>query len=213
MGIKAQKFAGRSIHRLPRYKNPAGNYEWGRQVCKRIPLQRQETRPIAFCLAAEATRMILECVPMAGGVNLPERSPTDIRAMQACRFDPPLIQSQRPRPTRHAERAFQRCAIPAAEISSRSIGAVQKGHERCFRIARAPHGIIGQDKLAQALVEIRRRIRSHAHIGEAVWRRIGVGIEGREIDPPPPGQKPADDTSWLYASRVTSSRSPGTPPG
>src|SRR5690606_40819780 len=29
----------------------------------------------------------------------------------------------------------------------------------------------------------------------------------------PPGQKPAEDTSWLYASRVTSSGRWGIPPG
>ena len=55
--------------------------------------------------------------------------------------------ARRSRPTRHAHFTFECRTIPAAEVGGGLVGALKKRHQRRFRVARTPHGIVGQHKL------------------------------------------------------------------
>jgi hypothetical protein len=70
------------------------------------------------------------------------------------------------------------------------VGALEERHEGRFRVAGPADGIIGQHKLPEALVEI-GGLGCGARLGKTCGRGIGVGVEGREVDPcasrPEPG--------------------------
>jgi hypothetical protein len=66
-------------------------------------------------------------------------------------------------------------------------------------------GIVRQETFPELRVEV-RPIRHHLSVPKICRSGIGVGGKGRKSVPPPPGQKPAEETSSLYASRVPALR-------
>ena len=103
---------------------------------------------------------------------------------------------RRARPQRLADAAFERVGIPGAEPGGGLIRASEEPHQRRLRIGRGAHGVIGQHELAEARMKGRGR-RLDLTSAKPAGLGIGVGVECGEVDAPPPGQKPADDTSWL----------------
>ena len=103
---------------------------------------------------------------------------------------------KRTRPERFTGRTFERIAIPAAELSRGPVRVFEKSQQHRFRVGRCPHDLIGQQELTELPIEIGARGRWR-RLGEIFRDGVGIGVESGKSVPPPPGQKPAEETSWL----------------
>lgn len=71
--------------------------------------------------------------------------------------------------------------IPTTQFGGGLVSTLEKRHERPFRVARAPHGIIGQHEFAQTFFEI-SRVEFDMRVCKACRCRMGIRIEGGKID-------------------------------
>src|SRR5262249_41060496 len=84
----------------------------------------------------------------------------------------------RPGPVNFAQRAVQRRPIPVTEIRSRLVRALQECHESALGVRRRTHCGVWQNEFTQLLGK-ESLFRARGGGGEALGRRVGVGIERR----------------------------------
>src|ERR1051325_5598250 len=73
-------------------------------------------------------------------------------------------------------RAFERRPVPSAKVGGGAVGRIEKAEQGRIRILGEPDRVIIENELAQRRIETggaRRDLR----LGEAIGRRIGIGIE------------------------------------
>src|SRR5580704_9990822 len=187
-----------------------------KRVKRRRVMARSNPVDNASLLAPELTakppdhcRGTLHCVARELHRPSPKlRAPLDSRRL----LDPAHL-------PRNPNRTFQRLAVPASSLRCGRIRRGQKVQQQGVRFRGRAHGVIGQDELAQRLVEVgTRRYRS---IAEARRLRISIGIESslrkRLIARPKPGAAELVRIGFArdrvgqprYAARMTR----GGPPG
>jgi hypothetical protein len=108
-----------------------------------------------------------------------------------------LLSFQWPRSGRLAYGTFQCVTIPSSEVGCGAVCAPKKLHEYLLGAGRLSHNLERQKEFLEFLIvcALRRDLR----VGET-FRGLLLRLSG----------KPADETSWLYASRVTSSGKPSS---
>src|SRR5690625_4017912 len=89
--------------------------------------------------------------------------------------------SEGTRPQRDPRAALQVGAVPAGEIGGCTVAALQEGQQFRLGIVSLAYLLIGKDKLPELPVKIGRLWR-HSRLGKSLWGRVGVGIEGGEIE-------------------------------
>jgi len=107
--------------------------------------------------------------------------------------------------------ALQRIAVPMRVVGSRRVGALQEAEQE--RVAALPHGLAGQDELAQFLVVVaarRTRISLEAPeaptLGEADVVRLGLTAREAEVlSLVAAGRTNREIGSELYVSEKTAS--------
>src|ERR1700757_3343672 len=85
--------------------------------------------------------------------------------------------SERTNLSRNTKGTFERCAVPAARFCSGGIGRRQKIEQQSVGLGGVAHGLIWQNELAQAFIEMRTG--RHRPVSEARRFGIGIGVESR----------------------------------
>ncbi|MET4484166.1 hypothetical protein ABIB66_008737 [Bradyrhizobium sp. F1.13.3] len=84
--------------------------------------------------------------------------------------------------------------IPMTEVGCNEIRALHDGRQRYSRVNRLSQDFVKQKKFPELRVEV-RPIGHHLSVRKICRSGIDVGGKGRKSVPPPPGQKPAEETS------------------
>lgn len=80
------------------------------------------------------------------------------------------------------------------ELGCSEIRALREGCQRYLWVSRLSHDIVRQKKFPELRVEV-RPIGHHLRVRKICRSGIGIGVKAAKFVLPPPGQKPADETS------------------